>query len=163
MITRDNYEIWFLDHAEGKLTSGERAMLFSFLQKNPDLKNEFDAFENISFDAPREKTTTNDDLKKKQSWLLKKYSEDELIFNFTEGNLSNEELREWNDLVKTMPAFVARVERAKNVIIKPLAEETFNGKSFLKREQTVFAITGDNCEEYLYSMPKQRTLVYIKQ
>ncbi|MGE5356690.1 MAG: hypothetical protein ACM3PT_10685 [Deltaproteobacteria bacterium] len=45
MINRFNYEIWFLDHSEGKLNVSDEEMLFEFLDSNPDLREEFETFE----------------------------------------------------------------------------------------------------------------------
>jgi len=50
MISRQNYEIWFLDYHEGLLDSDAAEQLFSFLDKNPDLKQEFDNFEILSLE-----------------------------------------------------------------------------------------------------------------
>jgi hypothetical protein len=46
-ITRKNYEIYFLDFYDGTLKSENTAELHRFLELNPDLKEEFDGFENI--------------------------------------------------------------------------------------------------------------------
>ena len=47
MLSRSNYEIYFLDYYEGNLTESQRRELMSFLEQNPDLKEEFDSFVNV--------------------------------------------------------------------------------------------------------------------
>lgn len=42
MITRHNYEIWFMDHLDGKLSPGQETMLQHFLRQNPDLAEELE-------------------------------------------------------------------------------------------------------------------------
>ncbi len=47
-INKKNYEIYILGHYEGTLNKKEEQELQSFLINNPELKNEFDSFENFS-------------------------------------------------------------------------------------------------------------------
>jgi len=49
MIGMDNYEIWFIDFLDGKLSSGQEAELYTFLSLHPDLKAELD---DLSVDVP---------------------------------------------------------------------------------------------------------------
>lgn len=160
MITRANYEIWFLDFAEGKLDPSQQKVLFAFLENNPDLKGELEGFENISFEQPITKSETNNGLKKKQSWLLEKYSVDELIFNVCENNLNTEELREWNDLVKAMPELLQKVEAENKLVLKPLINETFDAKLVLKKNIAIYSVDATNYKEHfiLYAETKELTL-----
>ena len=48
-ISKDNYEIYILDYYEGKLNESQSQELLAFVDAHPDVKTEFDAFENISF------------------------------------------------------------------------------------------------------------------
>jgi len=47
-INRKNYEIWFLDYYEDRLTPEQVKELMVFLELNYDLKEEFENFENIT-------------------------------------------------------------------------------------------------------------------
>ncbi len=47
-ISKDNYEIYILDYYEGKLNESQTHELLAFVDAHPDVKAEFDAFENIS-------------------------------------------------------------------------------------------------------------------
>lgn len=46
-ITRDNYEIFFLDYLEGHLEESLIDPFLDFLEQNPDLKEELQLFENV--------------------------------------------------------------------------------------------------------------------
>ena len=52
-IGRDNYESWFMDYLDGKLETVQVEVLMSFLEFNPDLKQELEGLENVSLE-PRE-------------------------------------------------------------------------------------------------------------
>ena len=43
-ITRDNYEIWFLDYLEGRLNDSEKEELHQFLASHHDLAAELDEY-----------------------------------------------------------------------------------------------------------------------
>ncbi len=47
-ITTENYEIYFLDYAENALSEKQVADLFAFLEQHPELKDEFDALNEIT-------------------------------------------------------------------------------------------------------------------
>ena len=55
-INSHNYESWFLDYFERNLTAQQEKELFLFLDENPTLKEEFEAFENISLDLSKQVT-----------------------------------------------------------------------------------------------------------
>lgn len=145
MITRENYEIWMIDYAEGKLSPAQQQQFLAFLDRHPDLKKELEAFDNISFLTGTSEKSPAFNLHKKQSWLLEKYSTDELVFHFNEGLLNPEELREWNELVKTMPALLQQASREKQLELKPRSTETFDEKELIKRPAGVYQVTTANC------------------
>lgn len=64
MISRQNYEIWFLDYHEGLLDSKTAEQLFGFLDQNPDLKQEFDSFEILNLEKENLKFEHKDKLQK---------------------------------------------------------------------------------------------------
>jgi len=66
-INKNNYEAYFLDYWENNLQPEMVAELMIFLEGNPDLKGEFNEFENIVL-VPDEsiKFQPNKELKKKE-------------------------------------------------------------------------------------------------
>jgi hypothetical protein len=160
MITRGNYEIWMLDYVEGKLDSAQRSLFLEFLAKNPDLKKQLEAFDNGPIEKPLAPETNSFNLKKKQSWLLEKYSEEELIVHVSENLLNAEELREWNDLVKVKPLLLDKVIKEKQLVLKPGVHEKYNEKLLLKKSEGSYLITAENCATYflLYADSKELAL-----
>jgi len=52
-INLNNYEIYFIDYFDGNLTAEEVGELMRFVENNPDLKQEFEDFENLSLDVEK--------------------------------------------------------------------------------------------------------------
>ncbi len=119
-ITRHNYESFFLDFAEGNLSSGEREAVLTFVAANPDLADELEAFEVL--EVTPESSVSND-------WAgLKKTSEsniEELFFKSVEGILSASE----------------------QLSLKMLLENSDNQKQFAFWKQTVLQPGADEIEK----------------
>lgn len=158
MITRANYEIWFLDYAEGRLNSTQQKAVLQFVNENPDLKKEFESFDAIQLEENKEKSLPSFSLKKKQSWLLDKYSKEELVFHVVENLLSPEEIREWNDLLIAKPELLKLVEQEKSLVLQPVANEKASFKSLLKKDEAVFAINRENYNEYFIQYVESKNL-----
>lgn len=102
MITRNNYEIYFLDYYDGSLPAEQVAELFLFLESHPDLKEEFDAFENIKLtDDLSDEFPAKASLKKTE--VIESNLQQFLIAEL-EGDLNTTEQKELNDYVATHPA-----------------------------------------------------------
>jgi hypothetical protein len=93
-ISRDNYEVWFIDFLDGKLNQQAREELNTFLQANPDLEEELNAFEELNlepsticFDAPER-------LLKGESDLMEISRPDYLLVKQMEEGLSDPEEKE---------------------------------------------------------------------
>ena len=52
-INLNNYEIYFIDYFDGNLAADEVGELMRFLETNPELKQEFDDFENVSLEVEK--------------------------------------------------------------------------------------------------------------
>ncbi len=89
MITRENYEIYFIDYFDNNLTAQTTEELFLFLDHNQDLKEEFENFNNIELVSVN---TNNFD---KQSIIktdiINESNEEYYIIGHLEANLSKEE------------------------------------------------------------------------
>lgn len=89
MITRDNYEPFFLDYIEGNLEESMIDPFLDFLEQNPDLKEELQLFENIHL--PEEQAIFSD-----KERLYKLIQEEKSAFElkaiaFMEGDLKDDE------------------------------------------------------------------------
>lgn len=65
-ITKNNYEIWFIDYFDGNLSNNDTEELMHFLENNPGLKNEFEEFENIQLVDKTIRSFPNKEILKKQ-------------------------------------------------------------------------------------------------
>jgi hypothetical protein len=91
-LTRENYEIFFLDYYEGNLSKSQEEELVVFLQHNSDLKAEFEAFEMISLpdEAPAE-FAQKDLLRKPLITSINDQVNDIHLIAYHEGDLNEEE------------------------------------------------------------------------
>jgi len=88
-ITLHNYEIFFIDHYEGKLSVAETEELMAFLASHPDLKAEFKEYDDTPL-SPDHSITLDNKAKLKKS--LSSFNRDEeTIMAFIEGDLSDSE------------------------------------------------------------------------
>jgi len=92
-ITRENYEIYFIDWLEGNLDSSLENEFELFLTQNPDLKEELNAFDdNISLEAEELSFENKSKLKQIPSESFFEISDDEyLCIADIEGDISKEE------------------------------------------------------------------------
>jgi len=63
-IDRSNYEVWFIDWLDGKLNSFQTKELNNFLDRNPDLKEEFNDLSIIPLVSPEDQYPNKDVLKR---------------------------------------------------------------------------------------------------
>lgn len=105
MINQENYEIWFLDFAEGNLSERQVDLLMNFISQHPELEAEFNDLELIelpvddSFAFP-EKEKLKRPLK--ADILLTK--EDQLLIGELEGDLSAAETKELQQRLRKQPS-----------------------------------------------------------
>lgn len=95
-VNEENYEAWFLDHLEGRLSAKQAERLAAFLEARPDLRAELEAAEDFSSLTP-----TSEDFGSKEA--LKKSEEearDLLLFDLAEGNLEPEDRRRAEKLLE---------------------------------------------------------------
>ncbi len=69
MPDRSNYEIWFIDWLDGRLSDQQVAALEDFLAGNPDLAEEFRTLSSISLKPQTDRCSRREDLFKKPSDL----------------------------------------------------------------------------------------------
>jgi hypothetical protein len=73
IIQRSNYETFFIDYYDGKLDEIRKEELFTFLEKNPDLKEEFELYGNVSLEANIDVYFTGKDKLKKDVLTIYNY------------------------------------------------------------------------------------------
>lgn len=130
MISRNNYEVFFLDYHEGNLGENERKELFSFLEHNPDLKQEFENFRNVSLSSSDKKIFDKDRLKRN---TITAYNYKTWFIALPENDLNNSQEKEVEDFILKNPSLRSELELFKKTIIYSEKDIYFRDKAFLKR------------------------------
>lgn len=126
-INLNNYEAYLLDYVEQNLSPDMVAELMLFLEQNPEVKAELEAFENVSLNV--EKSTFND----KQN--LKKIAVEDLMIAELEGLNSSQETQELFDVIDENPEYATLFANYQKTILKP-ATIIFADKAALKQKET---------------------------
>lgn len=84
MITRENYEIYFIDYLEGILSSEEVAMVNNFLTVNPDLKEELEIIQGESVQLKSDGSSVDFTFLKKHATITEE-NEDEFFIGAIEN------------------------------------------------------------------------------
>lgn len=105
-INLHNYEAFFLDYLEGNLNEADQMALNDFLSKNPELKAELGAFENVSLEAETIEFPKESLLREEETGLARK---DYLIIGSIEDTLNEEEQSELATLIEKSPALINEI------------------------------------------------------
>ncbi|NND78144.1 MAG: hypothetical protein HKN39_08175 [Flavobacteriales bacterium] len=137
-ININNYESWFIDHSENNLSSDQVAELLLFLEKNPDLKEEFEMLDDIVY-LPSVDYTYSEKTELKH--ILDKGEEDqELIIAFLENDLSESARKDFEVRLAGDEILQRKLEHFKALSLQPKTIEI--DKMLLKKissnEQDLF-------------------------
>ena len=131
-ITRDNYEVFFLDYLEGNLEENHIDQFLDFLEQNPDLKEELQLFENISL--PEEDLLFSD----KESLYKKSVYEKELLENkfvaYLENDLQARERELFESWLADNPEFQHEYQLFAKTRLAPDSNVVFPAKKLLYRK-----------------------------
>ena len=128
---RTNYEIWFIDYLDGNLGDSDADQLFSFLEENPDLKEEFNELTKYNITPPSDVFTGKELLRKSFSDLSESQF-DYLCVAGAEGDLGEEQARELVQAVENDPEKKRIFEMIRKIKLSPPAVE-FRHKIKLKK------------------------------
>ena len=95
-LTRNNYEIWFLDYLDGQLSNEQLEILLDFLVQNPDLKQELCGVSGVSLVAGNESIDRKEHLLKSQSDIPGIAAIDQLCIARMENDLTEEEASQFD-------------------------------------------------------------------
>ncbi|MFO8023283.1 MAG: hypothetical protein R6U65_12500 [Perlabentimonas sp.] len=134
LITRDNYESYFIDFIDGNLSQREKDLLYLFLEENPDLKQEFDGITDTVLLKPEYKYQQKETLKKADfnklgvdnefDYLCIAESENDITLN---ERKDLEKLLAGNETNKRVRSLISRIK------LKPDLTQNFPNKNSLKR------------------------------
>jgi len=104
-ISRDNYEIFFVDYIDGKLSHNDMAELMIFLSQNPDLASELENFELISIEPVKISFDEKNKLKEipYKAIIINNDNFDEICIKKIEGDLNHSESIEFEKYLLKHP------------------------------------------------------------
>jgi hypothetical protein len=140
MISRLNYEIWFLDYHEGSLNSDAAEQLFSFLDENPDLKQEFDNFEILRLENENSEFKHKNKLHKTINLpLIEGLNEFEILaVKKIENDITSSEEEILTHLTSISPERSKEFSTFKLTKLKPDTNAIYPNKDILKKETGIF-------------------------
>jgi len=137
-INRNNYESFFIDYLDGRLSPDQVIKLMSFLKENPDLKTELEEFEEINVEPDKKRFESKISLKK--AFIVNDSNFDDFCIASLEGDLTEEEATLFQNWLQQNPLKVREFELYKKTRLIP-EKITFDFKSTLKRRSVVRIFT----------------------
>ena len=128
---RTNYEIWFIDYLDGNLDNSAKSQLFSFLEENPDLKEEFNELSPYILEPPAGTFSKKALLKRSYSDLSESQF-DYLSVAAAEGDLPGSQAEELEEAMAKDPEKRIRFELIGKLKLAPPALQ-YNFKHKLKK------------------------------
>lgn len=133
MITRENYEIWFIDYADGNLSTDEKAMVEAFMLANQDLAAEFEAIELVVVPVSHENYAQKSSLRRSENeQFIHEGNVEELVVLELDNELNNKTQIELNEYLIRHPQF-AHLRDVYATTILPKETIVYENKAGLKR------------------------------
>ena len=140
-ITRDNYEIFFIDYWDGNLSPEQSIELLDFLELNYDLKEEFDSFENLNVFADNNiKFDNKESLKKPEiieTNLINSSNYTDYFIAKLEGDLSIVEEAELNIFISKNTNLLPEFNLFQSTKVVSDNSIKFSNKDSLKKKEIV--------------------------
>ena len=164
-INRNNYEAFFLDYHEGRLNAEQTAELMLFLEKNQELKNEFDEFEDVSLKGSEENISFDDkDILRKGPVSADNF--DEYAIAFAEGLLPASLHTQLITFAEADPYYKKQLELYCKTVLDRHERIIFENKELLKKknEKIVATLAEEISEtEMLFIQSVEGTLTLTQQ
>lgn len=143
-INRSNYEEVFIDYFDGNLAAEKVAELFLFLEKNPDLKEEFESFSGEPIPGFDEVFDNKEALKR---GAVNSENIDYFLIGDIENNLTKSEQEQLQKFLKENPAFVKEHDLFKATMVAPDLSVKFPNKGNL-RQPVPFAFNSNSIRRF---------------
>lgn len=160
MITRENYEIYFMDYMDGNLSARERAEVEAFLLVHPDLRELLDGMNGVWLEVPVEVFDKKEEIKR----TVREREIEYYAIATAEGVITGEE-QTWVDGNVDKDVFEREVEMYAKVKVKPDPICRFEGKVgvyrksgavlFVKRYAAIAAVVALGGVVAIYSTRKE--------
>jgi hypothetical protein len=129
-ISKHNYEAFFLDYHEGNLTPGEVAELLLFVEQHPELKEEFESFENFTLEDFSSYNFENKENLKKQ---ISDQNKEDYFIRSVDGTLTSADTELLDQFLKQHPQYAVEFELFGKTKLIPDLSIVFENKAQLKR------------------------------
>lgn len=160
MITRENYEIYFMDYMDGNLSARERAEVEAFLLVHPDLRELLDGMDEVRLEVPAEVFGKKEEIKR----TVREREIEYYAIATAEGVITGEE-QAWVDGNVDKDVFEREVEMYVKIKVKPDPICRFEGKAgvyrksgailFVKRYAAIAAVVALGIVVAIYSTRKE--------
>ncbi|CAN5608360.1 hypothetical protein BH11BAC1_BH11BAC1_02480 [soil metagenome] len=130
MISKNNYESFFLDYHEGNLSEELKKEVRVFLDSNPELKEEFESFEIISLS---EKSIVFSGKEKLKKSAVNEYNFKTWFVACEENDLNAADRKQVEQFLEINPAYKPELEILKQTKILPDYSIHFENKASLKK------------------------------
>ncbi len=128
-INKNNYEAFFLDYYEGNLTPNEVAELLLFIEQHPEVKDEFESYENITLENIELQFENKADLKKEITLKNK----DSYFIKAVESDLTKAEKDLLDKFLRQHPQLFSELELYKKTKLQADYNLVFENKDVLKQ------------------------------
>lgn len=147
-INRNNCEAFFLDYYEGTLSDAQVGEMFAFLKANPDLREAFESFAEVSVDTESTSVPDFSFLKKEPVADIHEQAEVWMVETI-EGTISDADRISLENYLNENPSKRADLAAFENTVLRADADESFGDLSGIKKD---VAITADNFEHYAIAL-----------
>src|SRR6056297_2715417 len=121
-INRDNYEAYFLDFIEGRLSPDQEEVLRRFLKFNPDLEAELDGMDVLKFKASHVPFPGKNSLKKELPGREPEVNDanfDMFCIAYIEGDLDEKQQKSFETFLDQHPEKASEFKAFKATILEP--------------------------------------------
>ena len=132
MITRDNYESFFMDYMEGNLPESMIDQFLDFLNQNPDLKEELHQFEEVTL--PEENIVFQEKQQLHKSSAAEKQLLDSKAIAYLEGDMELHESRAFGAYLNQHPELQKEYKQFEKTRLVPDFSVRYTTKNKLYRK-----------------------------
>lgn len=159
-INKNNYEAFFLDYHEGNLSAEVVAALLLFVEQHPELKEEFESFENITLEDLLSVEFTGKTFLKKEITIANKET---YFIGYIENTLNEAEKQLFADFLTKQSSAATELELYKKTLATADHSVAFENKLRLKRYTVAAELTKQQylliaAAENVLSAEEQKTM-----
>jgi hypothetical protein len=133
-FNRGNYELYVIDFLEGRLSENDHILFISFLDNNPDIREEISNIQNLQLKPEHEPFPAKEILRKNIPCSFNKEDFDFYCIAYLEGDLDPAEKTNFENLLSNNPEKNQQLDLLRKVQLKADMNITFDGKAGLKRK-----------------------------